>query len=113
MILARLQYRGGDQHQRLIRHLPLGLGFSTSQDFNGDIALVACFASAWTPAMVRRWQADPFGFLRPVQRRSCWNQAALARRDYAPCAILGNRLPRLTVTYFLREAVWIRLAACT
>jgi hypothetical protein len=25
----------------------------------------------------------------------------------------GNRLPRLTVTYFLREAVWIRLAACT
>jgi hypothetical protein len=49
MILARLQYRGGDQHQRLIRHLPLGLGFSTSQDFNGDIALVACFASAWTP----------------------------------------------------------------
>ena len=23
---ARLQYRGGDQHQRLVRHLPLGLG---------------------------------------------------------------------------------------
>jgi hypothetical protein len=31
-----------------------GWGFSTSQDFNGDIALIACFASAWTPAMVRR-----------------------------------------------------------
>jgi hypothetical protein len=43
-------------------------GFSTSQDFNGDIALIACFASAWTPAMVRRWHADPFGFLRP------WNE---------------------------------------
>jgi hypothetical protein len=42
-----------------------GWGFSTSQDFNGDIALVACFASSWTPAMVRRWHADPFGFLRP------------------------------------------------
>jgi hypothetical protein len=42
-----------------------GWGFSTSQDFNGDIALIACFASAWTPAMVRRWHADPFGFLRP------------------------------------------------
>jgi hypothetical protein len=45
-----------------------GWGFSTSQDFNGDIALVACFASSWTPAMIRRWHADPFGFLRP------WNE---------------------------------------
>jgi hypothetical protein len=42
-----------------------GWGFSTSQDFNGDIALIACFASSWTPAMIRRWNADPFGFLRP------------------------------------------------
>jgi hypothetical protein len=42
-----------------------GWGFSTSQDFNGDIALIAGFASSWTPAMVRRWHADPFGFLRP------------------------------------------------
>jgi Concanavalin A-like lectin/glucanases superfamily len=42
-----------------------GWGFSTSQDFNGDIALIACFASSWTAAMVRRWHADPFGFLRP------------------------------------------------
>ena len=41
-----------------------GWGFSTAQDFNGDIALVACFASSWTPAMVRRWHADPFGFRR-------------------------------------------------
>jgi hypothetical protein len=39
-----------------------GWSFSTSQDFNGDIA---CFASSWTPAMVRRRHADPFGFLRP------------------------------------------------
>jgi hypothetical protein len=45
-----------------------GWGFSTSQDFNGDIALIACLASSWTPAMVRRWHADPFGFLRP------WNE---------------------------------------
>ena len=36
-----------------------GWGFSTSQDFNGDIALIACFASSWTPAMVRRWHANP------------------------------------------------------
>jgi hypothetical protein len=42
-----------------------GWGFSPAQDFNGDIALVAGFASSWTPAMVRRWHADPFGFLRP------------------------------------------------
>jgi hypothetical protein len=26
-----------------------GWGFSTSQDFNGDVALIACFASSWTP----------------------------------------------------------------
>ena len=38
------------------------------QDFNGDIGLITCFASSWTPAMVRRWHADPFGFLRP------WNE---------------------------------------
>jgi hypothetical protein len=67
-LVARLEHGGGDQHQRLLRHLPLGLGFSTSQDLNGDIALIACFAASWTPAMVRRWQADPFGFLRP------WNE---------------------------------------
>jgi hypothetical protein len=42
-----------------------GWGFSTSQGFNGDTALIACFASSWTPAMGRRWHADPFGFLRP------------------------------------------------
>jgi hypothetical protein len=45
-----------------------GWGFSMSQDLNGDIALVACFAASWTPAMIRRWNADPFGFLRP------WNE---------------------------------------
>ena len=45
-----------------------GWGFSTSQDCNGDIALVAYFASSWTPAMVRRWHADPFGFLHPWTR---------------------------------------------
>jgi hypothetical protein len=56
-----------------------GWGFSTSQDFNGDIALIACFASFWTPAMVRRWHADPFGFLRP------WNEVP---------ALFGTRHPR-------------------
>jgi hypothetical protein len=46
-----------------------GWGFSTSQDFNGDIALrIACFAASWSPAMIGRWNADPFGFLRP------WNE---------------------------------------
>jgi hypothetical protein len=47
-----------------------GWGFSTSQDFKPDIALIVCFASSWTPAMLRRWHADPFGFLRP------WNEVA-------------------------------------
>jgi hypothetical protein len=66
--VAGLEQRGGGQHQQRVRHLPLGWGFSTSQDFNGDIALIACFAASWTPAMIRRWHADPFGFLRP------WNE---------------------------------------
>jgi hypothetical protein len=26
-----------------------GWGLSTSQDFNGDIALLACLAASWTP----------------------------------------------------------------
>ena len=42
------------------------------------IALIACFASSWTPAMVRRWHADPFGFLRP------WNEVP---------ALLGSAPP--------------------
>jgi hypothetical protein len=45
---------------------------------NGDIALIACFASSWTPAMVRRWHADPFDFLRP------WNELP---------ALMGMRHP--------------------
>jgi hypothetical protein len=64
-LVACLEYGGGDQHQRPVRHLSLGLGLLDAQDFNGDIALIACFASSWTPAMVRRWHADRFGFLRP------------------------------------------------
>jgi hypothetical protein len=55
-----------------------GWGFSTNQVFNGDIALIACFAASWTPAMVRRWHADPFGFLRP------WNELP---------ALMGNPPP--------------------
>jgi hypothetical protein len=60
-----------------------GWGFSTSQDFNGDIALIACFASSWTPAMVRRWHADPFGFLRPWRCLRSWEvrHAPRARLD--------------------------------
>jgi hypothetical protein len=37
----------------------------SANTWNGDIALSACFASSWTPAMVRRWLANPSGFLRP------------------------------------------------
>ena len=42
-----------------------GWGFSTNQDFNGDIALILCCGACWTGHMVRRWHADPFGFRRP------------------------------------------------
>jgi hypothetical protein len=77
-LVARLQHGGGDQHQRPVRHLPLGLGLPDVAGLNGDIALIACFASSWTAAMVRRWHADPFGFLRP------WNEGP---------ALLGSAPP--------------------
>jgi hypothetical protein len=48
--------------------------------FNGDITLIACFAASWTAAMIRRWNADPFGFLRP------WHETS-ARMGSAPPAI--------------------------
>jgi len=97
-LLPCLEHSGGDKHQRTVRHLPLGSGFSTSQDFNGDIALIACFASAWTPAMVRRWHADPFGFMRP------WNEVpallgtaltstrALGLREEADAQVLAEKI---------------------
>jgi hypothetical protein len=47
-----------------------GWGFSTSQDFNGDIALIACFASSWTrhgAALARRSVRLP----APMERRAC------------------------------------------
>jgi Concanavalin A-like lectin/glucanases superfamily len=53
-----------------------GWGFSTFQDFHGDIALIVCCASAWTPAMVARWHADPFGFLRPWEHPSLISSAS-------------------------------------
>ena len=63
--LAGQQHRGEHEHQRCVRHYHWGWGFSTSQDFNGDIALILCCGACWTGHMVRRWHADPFGFLRP------------------------------------------------
>ena len=51
--------------RRPCRRLPDGVGANTQ---NGDIALIACFVSSWTAALMRRWYADPFGFLRP------WNE---------------------------------------
>jgi hypothetical protein len=32
---------------------------------NGDIALIACFASSWTPRYGAALAPDPFGFLCP------------------------------------------------
>jgi hypothetical protein len=65
-----------------------GSGFSTSQDFNGDIALIACFAASWTPAMVRRWHADPFGFLRP------WNELLALMGSAPTCHAAFDRYRR-------------------
>jgi hypothetical protein len=64
----------------LVAPAPLGIyrwgwGFSTSEDFNGDIGLITCFVSSLNPAMVRRWHADPFGFLRPWNELPLWQSA--------------------------------------
>jgi hypothetical protein len=67
-----------------------GWGFSTSQDFNGDIALIACFASSWTPAMVRRWHADPFGFLRPRRDPGAQAERGGAHRPSRDLARAGH-----------------------
>jgi hypothetical protein len=68
-----------------------GWGFSTSQDF---IALIACFAASWTPAMIRRWN-DPFGFLRPMGRGACalWQCATrhAARDRHGVACPMGQR----------------------
>jgi hypothetical protein len=45
-----------------------GWGFSTSQDFNGDIALFACFASPGPPPWCGSGTPIRLGFLRP------WNE---------------------------------------
>ena len=68
--------------------------------WGGDIALIACFAASWTPAMIRRWNADPFGFLRPLERgarahgQRATRHAPLDRhgRGHLPDGVAFNRL---------------------
>ena len=67
-----------------IQRIRWGWGFSKSQDFTGDIALIACFASSWTPAMVRRWHAD-------VRLPAAMGRGACAHRE---CATLHAPLDR-------------------
>ena len=82
-----------------------GWGFSTSQDFNSDIALIACFASSWTPAMVRRWHADPFGFLRP------WGEAPALIASAPPATPPFDRHGRGDLPDGVRANVRCRLDA--
>ena len=67
-LVACLQYGGGDQHQRPVRHLPLGLGVLNLAGLQRRHRAHRVLRLIRTPAMVRRWHADPFGFLRP------WNE---------------------------------------
>ena len=77
-----------------------GWGFSTNQDFNGDIALILCCGACWTGHMVRRWHADPFGFLRPLERGACAHRECATRhapvdrhrRGHLPHGIASNGL---------------------
>jgi hypothetical protein len=77
-----------------------GWGFSTSQDFNGDIALIACFASFLDPrhgaAMARRSVRLP----APMERGACadWQCATRHapldrhRRGHLPDGVASNGL---------------------
>ena len=67
-VLEILQYRGGDQHQRRVRDLPLGLGLLDVAGLQRRHRAHRVLRLILDPAMVRRWHADPFGFLRP------WNE---------------------------------------
>jgi hypothetical protein len=64
-LVACLQYSGGDQHQRVARHLPLGLGFLDVAGLQRRHRPDRVLRLILDPVMVRRWHADPFGFLRP------------------------------------------------
>ena len=44
------------------------LGLLHQPGLQRHIALILCCGACWTGHMVRRWHADPFGFLRP------WNE---------------------------------------
>ena len=75
-LVARLQHGGPDQHQRLVRHLPLGWGFSTSQDFSGDIALIAASSRPGPPPWC--------GADTPIRSASCAHgRGACAHRECA------------------------------
>jgi hypothetical protein len=61
-------HRNGDQHQRPVRHLPLGLELLDVARLQRRHRPDRMLRRILDPAMVRRWHADPFGFLRP------WNE---------------------------------------
>jgi hypothetical protein len=54
-----------------------GWGFSTNQDFNSDIALIACFASSWTPAKGAALARRSVRLPPPMERGAC---------DHGQCA---------------------------
>jgi Concanavalin A-like lectin/glucanases superfamily len=62
-----------------------GWGFSANQDFNSDIALILCCGACWTGHLVRRWHADPFGFLRP------WNEVPALMGSAPPATSPSTR----------------------
>ena len=70
-LLAGLEYRGGDQHQRPVRHLPLGLGLLHVQDFNGDIALIAVLRRVLDPGHGPPVERRPLRLPAPMGRGAC------------------------------------------
>ena len=62
-LVARLQYSGGDQHQRLVRHLPLGLGLLNvarlKRRYRPDRVLRLILDSRHGAPVVRPWGEVP------------------------------------------------------
>jgi hypothetical protein len=62
------QHGGEHRDQRRLEHLPVWLGLfdQPGLQWRHCAHRVLCrFAASWAPAMIRQWNADPFGFLRP------------------------------------------------
>ena len=99
--LAGQQHRGEHEHQRCVRHLPLGLGLlhqpGLQRRHRPDPVLRRLLDGPHGPP----WHADPFGFLRP------WNEVPAlmgsAPPATPPSSGTGDRSAKIVCGPLLRQ----------